>query len=462
MSSTQSYPFTTPANYTYDSSLVEITGGVAKLKDIRPSNSTCAALFDSSIDLTWGDGTLTGTGTGSPTISSGQLDLTGASNQYIDYDADLNADSQQTGCMRMDYIPNYTGNPGNGQYIFGAFQAHNNGTNSVQIYHDTAKRLYILIKSSSGSTLVQSNLGTWNVTAGVTYTLELNWDLTAGAIRLFIDGAQHGSTLTTTGTRSSSIGLLRIGQHVSGTTGQSDFKADNFVYFTGVQHTSNHAGDLPFDDPVKYSEANPMITTNTSVLSTEITSFTVTDTIAGSDNIKHIVQANGQARYVTGGTASDSDGTYSQASTDTEMASDISNIISTRTICSFKIFLHSEYGGTTPEIDLLEVVYNPAIANPTTATLVNLEGFIYDNDGPVDSELIQIRPYTEGSVSEGVFHIYDWKDLATTDSNGYFNAFVYASKASTFWEFKIGPQRYYAAIPDQDEVDFKDLTLVTI
>ncbi len=460
MSATTTYPFTTSTNYTYDSSVVEITGGVAKLKDITPTDATCAALYTSAIDLTWGDGVLTGTGTGSPTITSGKLDLTGASNQYVDYDADLNADSQQTGCMRIDVYPNYTGNPANDQYFMGTFAAHNNGTNSMQVYQTTNTRMYILCKSSSGAMIFQSNLGNYAFTAGTRYTLELNWDLDTGASRLFINGSQHGSTIASTGTRSSTINLLRVGQHVSGTSGQSDFSVDNFAYFSTVQHTSNHTGSIPFDVPAKYSVDNPTVVTNFSFKSTGLTDFSSTETTTALDSITYIINASGQGRYVTGGSAADSDGTYSQSSSQSDMDSDIANIISTRKTITATVFLNSE-GGTTPELDLLSITYNLALPVPSPTTLCELEGFIYDNDSAMSSEVVYVRPFA-GFINDTVLHKYEWQALATTDSDGYFVGNIYVQTEGQYWELKVGKQNYKIQLPNSSEASLAQLAFFEV
>ena len=451
MTATTNYPYTTGSNYTYDTDKIEVTAGVAILKDIRPTGSTCAAMYDSSIDLSWGDGVLTGSGTGSPVITAGQLDLTGASNQYVDYDADLNADSQQVGCMRATIIPNYSGNPGNQQYFFGVFYAHDNGTNIVQIYQLTNGNMTFQCKSGTGSLVFQANLGNFNPTAGVEYVFEINFDLDGGASRFFINGVQQGSTRGETATRSSSIGLLRVGQHVNGSSGQSDFKVDNFTYFSTVQHTSNHASELPFDDPIKYDITNPTILTNTSFKANSLVEFTTTEVAAGSDVVTHIITASGQDRYVTGGSAADSDGTYAQSSSQSDMDSDIEAIIVSRKTITLTSFLHSDDGTTTPQLDLASFTYNASLEDASLPTLTELEGWIYTPTGAAASQTIRFRPYVNGFVNEEIFNQYDWETVATTDANGHFFAYVFVQPTGEFWEMKVAKQRYKLALKDQLE-----------
>ena len=157
--STITRTFGTPSNWTYDSDLIDLSSGNALLKDIRPADSTCAAFYKDNINLSWGDGVLTGTGTGSPVITSEELDLTAASNQYVDYDAIDNADSQQVGCMRVPIRPNWSGNPANGQYLFLTSKGHNDGKNLISIYQLTTGNVYLWMVNSAGASIIQANLG---------------------------------------------------------------------------------------------------------------------------------------------------------------------------------------------------------------------------------------------------------------------------------------------------------------
>src|SRR3990167_7383770 len=101
-------PFTDSADYNFDSDLIEISSGKARLKDIRPATATFAASYDNDINGSWGNGVLTGIATGGASVSGGKLVLTNAT-KYVQYAALNNADSLQTGCIRLKYTPNYTG-----------------------------------------------------------------------------------------------------------------------------------------------------------------------------------------------------------------------------------------------------------------------------------------------------------------------------------------------------------------
>src|SRR3990167_888374 len=218
MSISTTFPFTTPGDFTYDTTKVEITGGKAKLLDLTPSNATCGATFTSNINLNnWSAGTVTGTATGGATVSSGKLNLIFDDVRYVSYDADLNADSQQTGCIRFKLTPNYSGTPSTQKTFFGISQAFSNLNNLIQLNQlITTGNLAVAFYDSTGVAMSSADLGNWSPTSGTEYEFELNYDFTSGATRLFIDGTQKGSTITSTGTRSSSIADLRIGTNYVG------------------------------------------------------------------------------------------------------------------------------------------------------------------------------------------------------------------------------------------------------
>jgi hypothetical protein len=97
---------------------MEFVGGKAQQKDQRPADATFGANYNSNINGNWGDGVLIGTPVGGASVLGGKLDLAHNDVRYVDYDADLNADSQQTGCIRFKVTPNYTGGPPSIYYFF--------------------------------------------------------------------------------------------------------------------------------------------------------------------------------------------------------------------------------------------------------------------------------------------------------------------------------------------------------
>lgn len=612
MSTTITFPYTTPANYTFDTDDIEVTGGVAKLKlqtssaltfnqpftadtgftysasdiefsgglmqqlDQAPTDALLAAKFTSDDELDWAvSGSFTGTVNGTPTISSGKLDCTGNAQKGVYWDNVNVTNGTAAAALKFRYTPNYTTSPPNNINIAGLEVGTGSNNDRLILTHSPSgtSTMRITLNDSSGTQIYLATTigGLWSFTNGQEYEFELNWDSSSGDIRLFIDGALHG-TLNSAGawTRGTNAVRLYVGAQPE-IYNLADATFDDVILFSSVQHTSAYTAGYTIPDN-KYTEAaatlpvfdhttsnqgtitsldafsstdtnapqfsidvggggfmywtgsawassdgtfaqssteadintnigtfpsvsgetqvtvkvhfdeqnidadqmsiddmtitytgqtqyptdNPTIVTNSTFKASDLEDFTATETKAGSDEIKYVITASGQDRYVTGGSAADSDGTYAQASTATEMDSDIGNIISARKTIAITAFLHSDDGTTTPELDLLSIIYNAALADPSTPTLVEVEGFIYDANGPVASQTVRVRPFEAGYFNDGIFHKYQYDTIATTDADGYFNGNVYFQGSGKAWDFKIGTQSYKVELLDQAEMDLKD------
>jgi hypothetical protein len=110
------------------------------------------------------------------------------------------------------------------------------GKNKIQLMHTASGYLQYSVLNTGGTNIFSVNLGFWATVSGTDYELEMNWDVSNGASRLFVDGRQFGSTLTNKGTRSSDIYQFNIGQ----TAAQPDFKVRDVVMFKTMQHTANY------------------------------------------------------------------------------------------------------------------------------------------------------------------------------------------------------------------------------
>jgi hypothetical protein len=190
-----------------------------------------------------------------PSIDSGYLKFTNVNGQQVDYDADLNADSQQVGAIRVKCTPKYSGVPATIQAIFDIAQADGVADNIISLVHQNVTGNLRLIRTSKDGTDYSYDLGVWLPTLDSEYIIEYNWDLsgpTGDGCRLFIDGNQFGATNTQAYTRDSSIGLLRFGGSTVGTL-QPNFWIRDIIVFNSVQHTANHSPGYTVGD------TNPVI-----------------------------------------------------------------------------------------------------------------------------------------------------------------------------------------------------------
>jgi len=232
--------FSNDTGFTYDSAKAEFSGGQVQQKTQRPTNATFGATYTSNINGSWGDGSLAGTGTGSPVITGNKLDLTGGTIKYIDYNASGNANSQQAGTIRLKVTPNYTGNPANNQYLFSISKDGASNNNLIYLYQNSGNGyLSYAIYDQNGSLVISGAFGKWNTVALTTYEICLCFDFTTGATRLFLDGVQLGSTVTVTCIRNSDIGLLRVG-NARNPIYATNYYIEDFVYYNDVLFTSNY------------------------------------------------------------------------------------------------------------------------------------------------------------------------------------------------------------------------------
>jgi hypothetical protein len=455
------YPFTTPENYTFDSDVIEISGGEARLKDQRPSNATFyAGYYSSSINGSWGNGVLTGTPIGGASVTGGKLDLTGGTVKYVDYDADLNADSQQIGCIRFLYTPNYTGSPAffRGMVTI-AKQAGAGNENVIQIYHATDGTLYAAFYDDTGTLITSGAFGVWSPTASTEYEIELNWNLTAGLIRLFIDGIQLGSTDTSTGTRDSNIGLLRVGSNPAGSM-NADALIDDLVIFSDIQHSSNYTPGQPLPATI-YATDDPQLICNAVFRHEGLEGFSEIKTTPGSDQIKYILTKGTVKYYWTGSAWAISDGTYAQSNTAAEIETNRATFTDIAVITEVTVFFHSNTGSTTPSVDVVQINYDFSGSNPDSIETCIVWGYQVQTDTEADPEDIAVYLVNDAVQYKTNITIRREVYAVTPDSNGYWEIELVESDnmdGTQNYVFEIGGERFEREVPDEITANFYELT----
>lgn len=176
------------------------------------TTTTFYASFAIAVVADYAVGSTTLTAVGGASISDGWLDLSFNDNRYVDGSAIANADSQQIGTISFLYKPNYSGAPANDQSIFVITKVELDYVNRIQLVHSsTGPNLFITINDSTGVQIISADLGNWIPVAGTEYNFVFHYDITTGNTWLKIDNVLVGAVDTTTGTRDSNIGLLRIG-----------------------------------------------------------------------------------------------------------------------------------------------------------------------------------------------------------------------------------------------------------
>ncbi len=359
---TKNYPFTTPGNYTHSDENTEIAGGKAKLIDRRPADVTLFANYDvdADFDAKWGDGSLTGTVGGSPTVSGGYLRvITGNDLRYSANDG--NVPDPQIFTWRGTVQPQYSGTPAGNRYYFALGQTGAANLNRFDLFQQSGSgQLKIQAHDSGGTQKINSNLGAWSPTSGTDYDFELNVDIDAGVLRLYIDGTLHGSLSFTTFTRASTT-YIRLGEDGKGNS-NCDQWYKRFVMFSTIQHSSDFTpSDWTEFPPTIYAIHNPDITFDETISMKGLDDFLETSTKTGSDELKYNLKKGGSFYYWTGAVWAVADGTYAQSNTAAVVATNKASFISSPDTVQVKMFVHSDDGSTTPEADNVQVDYDPGV-----------------------------------------------------------------------------------------------------
>jgi hypothetical protein len=421
MSQAYTFLFDNPATITHDEELIRFDSGVASLRDLA-LDGTFFANYTTDIDATWSDGTGTGTANGGAAVSGGKLDLKGGAGKSVDYAGDKNADFQQRGTIRLDYIPNYTGSPAATRTLFTISEADSSTNNLIRLNHTAAGNLVLRVTNAVGAVIINSVvIGAYAPTTGVKDEVELDVDLTTGATRLFIDGNQLGSTILTTGTRGSTIGLLRVGQDEA-KANNSDAEIDNFVVFDVVKHTANYiVGDdteeVPDTKP-GYATSDPKMVLPGSFNASDLLTFGSSTTRPTGTEVKFILVLDSVRKWFNGVQWTESDGTYSQSNTGSDINTNIESLeLSSTVTVSIECFLHSDDGTATPDASSSTITFEIEAGEPDRPNKCLVYGWIHDLTGSPLSG-IQIRA-SAGGFWHGDHAILPTANTVLTDDNGY-------------------------------------------
>lgn len=302
--------FSSAVGFTYNAANTEFTGSVVRQKDQRPANATFLAKFTNDQNGTWGDGSLVGTLGGPATYDAinDRVDVIGVNAYYeINPTSKFNADARIF-TIRFKFIPNYTGNPASLVTFYEHSELVGNQSRFI-LYHDTASAIRMTVYNAAGGVIIAgAAFGTLVVTSGTEYVMEMNVDLVTGANRLFVNGTQQGLTNVNVGTHGP-VEICRFGSNA----GTGSMTIDDVVIFNTVQHTSNHAGSLPwvYSEYVYNADTISLPTFSYALLGTlqELTAGAIVDTNAPKYIINNGVNDywfNGALWVVSNGTIGES------------------------------------------------------------------------------------------------------------------------------------------------------------
>lgn len=203
------------AGSVYDNTKAEFVGGVCKQK---PAVTDPSVLFYASysdvIDPELSVPSGTSSVLGGAVVTSGSLDLSqNAAELHHVFNSAVALG--QTGAVRFTLLPHYSNSPTVTEYMFCISTAETvlGYADNIRLYHDTDGVIKLQMYDSLANLIYDGIVGSWAPTEDQPYLIEFDFDLTAGATRVFIDGVQLGSTITATGTRVADMDILILGQN---------------------------------------------------------------------------------------------------------------------------------------------------------------------------------------------------------------------------------------------------------
>ncbi len=277
---TITYPFTNPANYTFDSARVELTGSQAELRPVTGAPAGFVQDFDSDAGFTYDTAAAEFTGgavqqkatvyademcgisvvinadadraVGSKTATAlnGAALATVGVQQYLDVTGSVNgkawsydpadADFKTEGAVRFKIVPDYTGTPGGNRVLFNLTGPTDN--NRIEILHRSSGELKANVYNTAGALTSSVTIETvFNSVLGQEYEFEADFDFVAGTGIYFLDGLKL--TGETTGQ------IFARGSITEFTLGSSTIASDYFFrdvqIFDSVQHTTDFPSEVP-------------------------------------------------------------------------------------------------------------------------------------------------------------------------------------------------------------------------
>lgn len=341
--------------FTYTAAQVEFANGVAKLKNQFASDVVSASTYATTDDLTYSrdGGSLTGTPSGTVSITSGQLDMTGAPTAYkkVEYLSLGNVFTGNTGTIRMRITPNYTGTPGTSQFYFVSSRVVDGTNNFVLIQHGNDGNMYFYIYDKAGATLA-ALAAAWSPTSGTQYEIEAAIDATAGVFSFYI-GANRLVTGGVAGTINHVREYFRYGSNLSDSNLMyANFKIDDLVIYDAVQTVGQGATRTTgyVVPTTKYLTTDPLITQTVSTSTAELHGFQATSSASGTDGVKYHILVEATPRYWNGSAWANSDQSYAQSNTAADIHTNATSLLSATSNIKVVAVLRSADGSTTPTL----------------------------------------------------------------------------------------------------------------
>lgn len=339
--------FTDDTGFVYDNTKSEFISGLVRQIDQTPSDMQIAVKYTSNVNVSWSKiGGDTAVLNGTPTIVSGQLACSGA--QGVVYETTANLYS--IGTVKFKYTPNYTGSPLQNENMASIEQRSGVGNNRLILTHSPSGDNFriTLTEGNNNPIYTAAAIGSsgLNLQSGTQYEIELNWDSVTGIIRVFIGGNLNGSLSPGPWTFNSETMDLNVGA-TTNIYNSANASFDDVSLFDMVQHTANYTPGYTLLDFI-YAENSltlPIFTYSGPGLLRPAGAPTSTET----GTPRYIVQG----KYWDGAAWSNSNGSYAQSSSKADIVANIATFPTTglSTITVILVFGDSNSLSTVDQID---------------------------------------------------------------------------------------------------------------
>ena len=389
----KNYPFTAPADYTYDPAKAEITGGVAQLKGIPPyahwhlNEPSGSAVWDSSGN---GRNCMTVNMTGSNRVAAklnNGLNFVSASSQYVNC-GDI-ASFERTDKFSVELWFKTTA--ASQRALIGRMQS-SSPYKGWEVGLANGHLYFYLISDYSSNNYIEAlttSIG-WN--NDVPHHLVVTYDgsSTASGVKIYIDENNQALTIVKNTLAAS---IVTSANCTIGTR-------NGIIYYNGlldevviynkvlsVSEVSYRYNSGNGREDLGYSTNNPIIQFNDELIDANGVEswdgFTETATKPAESEVKYILSDNGGTswKYWNGSAWATSSGDYAQSNAVDEVNTNIGSFPTAQNKLKIKAFLHADNGLNglaTPTLDNVKVDYTRRFAFSDNPTVQNNAGQAYN------------------------------------------------------------------------------------
>ncbi len=430
MSITTLVEFDNPANHTFDSSKITVSGGqVKQASQVLPSeilyhNFNGLGVFSTdrgghSFDLTL-----------NANIGSGKLNLD--SNDLSTAIIPSISGITDTFTIQFKLYPNFT--TVTEAYMNVLYFRSNVDGSSVRVYLQNQgggiTRVWREVRNAGGFTINNNILGTFDYSVVTVTEFALTFSPTT--INSYIDGILVNSFAGVVVDMSD----CRIQFGVGITPYSSNYSIDDVALHSAVIINANYTSPSP--ELYLYSTSASNILTSLQISADALYGFACTrDVDPTLNNVTAQIYKDGKPYYLVGSVWTLSDGTYAQSSSLLDIANNIASFPVTKGIgANFQVslFLISISGYDTPTVDSYLITYDYGFEGELVG-ICAVYGQVFDSSGkPVEGATIEVdgKDFLYGNV------LVAPKTSTTTDADGSFSiSVVETATTNNFVNFKI-------------------------